>query len=147
MSINYKNNTIFDNLSTIILEQEMETWQMIQFFIYFSFYSKIVQIRIHKVLLWPILVWKYLNFGQQLPIGTAHHTFLKCRHSEDTKNPNCYTLPSGAKKSISSWTTSIYIFILKVSPFQFDVAIMLQYFYYAKTLQWLAQGINGLVST
>ena len=35
-------------------------------------------------LFWSV---KYLNFGQKLPIRTAHHTFLESRHAGVTKNP------------------------------------------------------------
>ena len=34
----------------------------------------------------PFYSIKYLNFGQKLPIWTAHHVFLERRHSEVTKN-------------------------------------------------------------
>ena len=30
---------------------------------------------------------KYFNFGQKLPIRTAHHTFPESRHPEVTKSP------------------------------------------------------------
>ena len=33
---------------------------------------------------WPV---KYLNFGQELPIRTARHSFLERIHPEVTKNP------------------------------------------------------------
>ena len=36
----------------------------------------------------PFWSGKYINFGQKLPIWTAHHTFLESRQSEVTKNPN-----------------------------------------------------------
>ena len=45
---------------------------------------------------------KYLKFGQQLLIWTVHHTFLKSRHPEVTKNP-CYVLfPEGNQKMVST---------------------------------------------
>ena len=34
----------------------------------------------------PFWSIKYLNFGQKLPIRTAHHTFLEGKHPEATKN-------------------------------------------------------------
>ena len=47
----------------------------------------------------PALFWsvKYLNFGQKLPIWTAHHTFLESRHTTVTQNPYYVLSLSGAK--------------------------------------------------
>ena len=49
------------------------------------------------------LFWsaKYLNFGQRLPIQTAHHTLLESSHPEVTKYP-CYVLWSGEPKKVSA---------------------------------------------
>ena len=89
----------FHNLRTINQERNMETRQMTPFFIYF-FRSQCLQ-RFFLVFqnsknlfscgppFDPFLSVKYLNFGQTLPIGTAHHTFLESRHPEVTKN-SCY---------------------------------------------------------
>ena len=54
-------------------------------------------------LFWSV---KYLNFWPKLPIRTAHHTFLESRHPEVIKNPYYVLFPKGAKKGISSWTTT-----------------------------------------
>ena len=54
------------------------------------------------------LFWcvKYLNFGQKLPIRTAHHTFLESTQPQVTKNPY-HVVPRGEpKKGISSWTNT-----------------------------------------
>ena len=50
----------------------------------------------------PFWSIKYLNFGQKLPIVTAHYTFLESRHSKVTKNP-CFVLSSrGSQKNVSA---------------------------------------------
>ena len=50
----------------------------------------------------PFWSIKYLNFGQKLPIVTAHYTFLESRHSKVTKNP-CFVLsPRGSQKNVSA---------------------------------------------
>ena len=65
--------------------------------------------------MWPPfgLFWsiKYLNFGQKLPIPTAHDTFLERRHPEVTKNPNYVLSPKGTQKS-SAWTINITPYFL-----------------------------------
>ena len=38
----------------------------------------------------PFWSVKYINFGQKLPIRTAHQFFLESRHPEITKNPYCF---------------------------------------------------------
>ena len=53
--------------------------------------------------MWPSLFgsfWsvKYLNFGQKLPIKTAHHNFLESRHPEFTKNPYYVLSPEWSEK-------------------------------------------------
>ena len=46
----------------------------------------------------PFSSVKCLNFGQKLPIRTAHHIFLKSRHPEVSKNPH-HVFPSmGSRK-------------------------------------------------
>ena len=51
--------------------------------------------------LWSILVCKYFNFEQKLPILTAHHTFLERRHSV-TKNPYYVLSPRRSQKKASA---------------------------------------------
>ena len=57
---------------------------------------------------WSILVEKYFNFCQKLPIQTAHHIFLESRHLEVTKN--LYYVLSSRRSQIpiflgsTSWT-------------------------------------------
>ena len=58
--------------------------------------------------LWPILVYKILNFGQKLPIKTDHHTFLKSKHPEVTKNPYYVLSFKGSQKKV--WAHGIYVF-------------------------------------
>ena len=50
----------------------------------------------------PFWSVKYLNFGQKLPIWTAHHTFLESRHPEVTKNPYYVFSPKGSQKKVSA---------------------------------------------
>ena len=50
----------------------------------------------------PFWSVKYLNFGQKLPIRTAHHTFLKSRHPEVTENPYYVLSPGGSQKKVSA---------------------------------------------
>ena len=45
-----------------------------------------------------ILVREIPQFGQKLPIWTAHHTFLESRHTTVTQNPYYVLSLSGAKK-------------------------------------------------
>ena len=51
--------------------------------------------------LWSILVCKYLNFEQKLPILTVHHTFLERRHPV-TKNPYYVLSPRRSQKKVSA---------------------------------------------
>ena len=57
---------------------------------------------------WSILVVKYFNFCQKLPIQTAHHIFLESRYLEVTKN--LYYVLSSRRSQIpiflgsTSWT-------------------------------------------
>ena len=46
----------------------------------------------------PFWSVKYLNFGQKLPIRTAHHTFLESRHPEVTKNSYYVLSREGSQK-------------------------------------------------
>ena len=46
----------------------------------------------------PFLSVKCCNFGQKLPIRTAHHTFLESRHPEITKIPYYVLFPEGSQK-------------------------------------------------
>ena len=52
--------------------------------------------------LWSVLVCKISQFGQKLPIRTAHHTFLESRHPETTKNPYYVLFPEGSQKKVST---------------------------------------------
>ena len=54
----------------------------------------------------PFWSVKYLNFGQNLPIWTAHPTFLESEHPEVTKSLYYVLFLKGSQKSISSWTIS-----------------------------------------
>ena len=58
----------------------------------------------------PFWSVKYLNFGQTLPIRTAHYAFLKSKDPEVTKNPYyVLSLSAEPKKDISSWTITIFL--------------------------------------
>ena len=46
----------------------------------------------------PFWFVKYLNFGQDLPIWTAHHTFLKNKYPEITKNLYYLLFLEGSQK-------------------------------------------------
>ena len=50
----------------------------------------------------PFSSVKYLNFGQKLLIGTAHHTFLESKHAEVTKNPYYVFSRKGRRKKVSA---------------------------------------------
>ena len=53
----------------------------------------------------PFWSVNYLNFGQKLPIPTAHNTFLESRHTEVTTNSYHILSDEGSqKKGIRSWT-------------------------------------------
>ena len=81
----------------------METRQMTPFLrsncLSYSFlYLKILKTHFHVDPLGPFWSVKYCNFGQKLPIRTAHHTFLESRHPEVTKI-YCYALsPEGRQE-------------------------------------------------
>ena len=90
----------------------METRQMVRLFS--SAVSPLILFNIHFYI-WKwlkfIFVWsqfglfwsiKYLNFGQMLPIPTAHDTFLGRRHTEVTKTPNYVLYPKGSQKKTSA---------------------------------------------
>ena len=50
---------------------------------------------------------KYLNFGQELLIGTVHHIFQESRHPESTED-QCYVLsPEGSQKKASAHGVSL----------------------------------------
>ena len=53
----------------------------------------------------PFWSVKYLDFGQKLPIRTAHYTFLESRQAEVTKIHIMFCPPRGPRKGISWWTT------------------------------------------
>ena len=63
----------------------------------------------------PFWFVKYLNFGQKLPIRTAHHTFLESRHPEVTKNPCCVLSPKGSQKryQLMDYMTLISIHVIQ----------------------------------
>ena len=55
----------------------------------------------------PFWSVKYINFGQKLPIRSAHHTFLESRYSEVNKNPYYILSPKGSQtKVISLWNNT-----------------------------------------
>ena len=70
----------------------METWKLDRWLYFFvcCFHSDCLE---HSF--WSV---KYLNFGQQLPIWTPHHTFLESWHPEVTKNPYYILSPEGRQK-------------------------------------------------
>ena len=109
---------IFDNLMTINQEGSMKTRQMTPFFsstfsnLFVIFISEFENAQNSFSCGPPPLVHSGLRntsiFGQQLPIQTAHHTFLESRHPEVTKNLY-YVLYSGWSQipiflGSSSWT-------------------------------------------
>ena len=109
---------IFDNLMTINQEGSMKTRQMTPFFsstfsnLFVIFISEFENAQNSFSCGPPPLVHSGLRntsiFGQQLPIQTAHHTFLESRHPEVTKNLY-YVLFSGWSQipiflGSSSWT-------------------------------------------
>ena len=84
---NCKKCSFLDNLRTITLEGNMETRQMTPFFSSFIFVFENSQNPFScDPPFGPFWSIKYLNFGQKLPIWTAHCTFLESRHNEVTKN-------------------------------------------------------------
>ena len=105
-------NTLFSTIKNQSQEGNMETRQMIRFFS--STLSPLTVCNIHFyiwkwckfIFMWsPFgLFWsiKYLNFGQKLPIPTAHDTFLERRHPEVTKNPNYVLHPKGNQTKVSA---------------------------------------------
>ena len=50
----------------------------------------------------PFWSVKYINFGQQLPIQTAHHIFPESRHTEVTKNLYYVLSPVGSQRKVSA---------------------------------------------
>ena len=78
----------------------METRQITAFFSLFAFLLFLLQLFVTFIFIFengqnsfscglPFgLFWsvKYLNFGQKLPIRTAHHTFLESGHTEVTED-------------------------------------------------------------
>ena len=50
----------------------------------------------------PFWSVKYLNFGQKLPIQTAHHTFLESGNPEVTKSPYYVLSPKESQKMESA---------------------------------------------
>ena len=50
----------------------------------------------------PLSSVKYLNFGQRLPTGTTHHTYLESRHPAVTKNPYYVLFPKSRRKTVSA---------------------------------------------
>ena len=61
--------------------------------------SRCTYINYFNSLFWPA---KYLNFGQKLPIRTAHHAFIESRHLDVTKNPYYVLFPKGSQKKVSA---------------------------------------------
>ena len=100
------------NLRTITQERNMETRQMTPFFhllfLLILFVTFIFVFENSKNSFScgppfdPFSSVKYLNFGQKLSIGTAHHTFLESRHPEVTKNPYYVLFPKGRQKKVSA---------------------------------------------
>ena len=68
----------------------MEARQKTQFFIYFF------RSNCSKGPFSPFSSVKFSNFGQKLPIRTAHHTLLESRHPKVTKNPYYGLFPAGS---------------------------------------------------
>ena len=65
----------------------------------------------------PFWSVKYLNFGQNLPIWTAHPTFLESEHPEVTKSLYYVFFLKASQKSISSWTISDHLTICDINLF------------------------------
>ena len=65
-------------------------------------------------LFWSV---KYLNFGQKLPIRTAHHTFLESRHPEVTKNSYYVLIPQGESmaRGLIPMHRGVYIHYFKIN--------------------------------
>ena len=109
---------IFDNLMTINQEGSMKTRQMTPFFsstfsnLFVIFISEFENAQNSFSCGPPPLVHSGLRntsiFGQQLPIQTAHHTFLESRHPEVTNNLYYVFYSSQSQIPIflesSSWT-------------------------------------------
>ena len=84
-------------------------------------------IKIHFHVVTPFgLFWevKYLNFGQKLPIRTAHQTLLESRHPEVTKNPYYVWSSNRNKKKVSPrglipQYRGVYIHYFKINPLIF----------------------------
>ena len=50
----------------------------------------------------PFWFLKYLNFGQKLPIRTAHYTFSRKKNPWFTKHPYYILPPEWSKKKVSA---------------------------------------------
>ena len=84
---NQRNSPIFSSTfsALTVCKIHFYIWQWSKFIFMWSPFN----------LFWSV---KYLNFGQKLPIRTAHHTFIESRHPKITKNPYYVFSPKGAKK-------------------------------------------------
>ena len=77
----------------------METNSLMLCFEHSFSYLKKVKIHFHVVPQFGLQ--NTFNFGQKLPLRTAHHTFLESKQPEVTKNPYYVRLLRGAKNGIS----------------------------------------------
>ena len=94
-------------MGTVTPEGNMETRQMTPFFsalfVAFIFvFENSLNSFSYSPLFGPFLPVKYLNFGQKLPIRTAHHTYIELRHPEVTKNPYFVLCPEESQKMVSA---------------------------------------------
>ena len=126
----------------------METWQMtpstfsaltvcnIYFYIWIHFHlnSKFIFMWSPYGLFWSV---KYLNFGQKLPIWTAHHAFLESRYPKATKNPYYVSSLKGSQKTVSAHGLiptgrAVYIRYFKINP---PISVVLSFLKIISTLK------------
>ena len=143
-----KMHFFLDNLTTITQEGSMETWQMTQstfsaltvcniyFYIWIHFHlnSKFIFMWSPYGLFWSV---KYLNFGQKLPIWTAHHAFLESRYPKATKNPYYVSSLKGSQKTVSAHGLiptgrAVYIRYFKINP---PISVVLSFLKIISTLK------------
>ena len=99
------------NLRTVILDENIKTREMTSFFhLLFPLYMFVTFILVFQKsqnsfscylsfgLFWHV---KYLNLDQNLPISTAHHTFLESKHPKAIKNLYHVLFKEGSQKRVS----------------------------------------------
>ena len=65
-------------------------------------YLKIIKIHFHVVPFSTFWSVKYLHFGENLPIRTAHYTFLESKDLEVTKNLHYVLSSEGSQEKVSA---------------------------------------------